>query len=50
MARDRQWVVLDQSQSASKAREPTAREIVEGDEQRKDAPAHRPDPDKEPDD
>jgi len=48
MARDRQWVVLDQAQSAGKTREPTARELGEGDETRKDAPAHQPDAEKEP--
>ena len=39
MARDRQWVVLDPAENAGKAREPTAREIIESEEARKDAPA-----------
>jgi len=44
MARDRQWVVLDPTQSPSTPREPTAREIVEGEDAHtahKDAPAPR---------
>ena len=41
MARDRQWVVLDPSQAMSKAREPTAREIVEGEEAHREAHAQR---------